>query len=260
MKVTIEEKHKKELFVSLFQLLKNSTNALRIAFKEDHMYIQGMDKSHICLFDIKITSSWFTSYEKNDEDAECICIDTNIFFTVMSMCSENHVLVLEYDNDPDHIQIQWIHDKNKKGEFDKIFNLTLLDIESDYFEIPEVDYQAEFSINSKKINEIMTQLTSFGDIMNIKCNEENVTLISSGLNGEMKVLISVDDLTEYSITEDDEELNLFFGLTYLQKMCIHTKLSSEIGFSFGNNFPMKIKYDLGEDSHCVFYLAPKSDD
>jgi proliferating cell nuclear antigen PCNA len=177
------------------------------------------------------------------------------------MGSENHVLVIEYENEPEQIQIQWIHDQNKKGEFDKIFDMTLLDIESDYFEIPEVDYYAEFSINSKKINEIMTQLSNFGDVMNIKCNDEKVTLNSNGLNGTMSVHISVDDLTEYSIVEESsEELNLFFGLNYVQKMCIHTKLSNEIGFCLGNNLPMKINYDLGKNSHCVFYLAPKSDD
>jgi hypothetical protein len=40
-------------------------------------------------------------------------------------------------------------------------------------------------------------------------------------------------------------------------MCLTNKLSNEIQFSISGKYPMKIRYDLGDDSSIVFYIAPK---
>ena len=54
MKVTISNKNKKDLFVALFQIIKGCTSIVRVIFQQEKMYIQGMDKSHICLFEVNI--------------------------------------------------------------------------------------------------------------------------------------------------------------------------------------------------------------
>jgi proliferating cell nuclear antigen len=260
MLLSITEKTKKELFISLFHLIKSCTTAINIMFKDDHIYIQGMDKCHICLFDIKIMSDWFNMYEKKDNDQGSICIDTNMFHTVISMATDSHSLVIEYEENPDTINIKCINDQGKKTDFDKFFNIPLCEIEEDYFTVPEIDYNVEFSVNSKKISDIISQLHIFGELLNISCDEEKIAFKSDGTNGSMSVEISSDDLSEFALSEEGKDLNICFGLNYLHKMCINTKLSSEINISLSNDMPLRIKYDLGKGSHCIFYLAPKSDD
>jgi hypothetical protein len=61
---------------------------------------------------------------------------------------------------------------------------------------------------------------------------------------------------EYSIIEG-QVINLNYSLSYINKMCLTNKLSSEIQFSISAEYPMKISYDLGDDSSIVFYIAPK---
>jgi DNA polymerase III sliding clamp (beta) subunit (PCNA family) len=101
----------------------------------------------------------------------------------------------------------------------------------------------------------------FGDVLNISCcGEEKIVFKSDGTSGNMNVEISTDDLTEFAISDEGKDLSICFGLNYLHKMCINTKLANDINVSLSNDTPMRIKYDLGKDSHCVFYLAPKSDD
>lgn len=261
MLLSISEKTKKELFVSLFHLIKSCTNAINIMFKDDHMYIQGMDKCHICLFDIKIMSDWFSRYEKKEGDQESICITTSMFHTVISMVTDNHSLVLEYEGDPETLNIKCINDQGKKADFDKFFNIPLCEIEEDYFSVPEIDYAVEFEMNSKKISDIITQLNIFGEVLNITCCcEEKIMFKSDGTIGNMTVEVSTDDLSEFALAEEGKTLNICFGLNYLHKMCINTKLANDIHISLSNDMPLRIKYDLGKGSHCVFYLAPKSDD
>ena len=59
MKITIANKNKKDLFVAIFQVLKNCTSLVNVIFEIDRLHIQGMDKSHVCLFDVNIKQKWF---------------------------------------------------------------------------------------------------------------------------------------------------------------------------------------------------------
>ena len=63
MRLTIENKSKLEVFVAIFQLLKNWSSHINMNFEEDKLYIQSMDKTHICLADIEIKNNWFSFYD-----------------------------------------------------------------------------------------------------------------------------------------------------------------------------------------------------
>lgn len=259
MKVTISNKNKKDLFVALFQILKGCTSIVRVIFQEDKMYIQGMDKSHICLFEVNIQKKWFDEYIL-DESSSVMSFDTNIFHLIISTKQESHnIIIHSTGSDSDNINIDLVSQEHTKGEFDKHFKIPLADYEYDEMNIPVVDYDAEFSISSKKICEITSQMLSFGTDLNIKCSEERIDLVTDGIVGEMLVNIPIDDLNEYSIVEGDV-IDLKYSLNYIAKMCLTNKLSSEVVFCISADYPMKINYDLGDDSSILFYIAPKISD
>ena len=259
MKLSLQNKIKKDIFIALFHLLKNGSSALKLIFNETHLYIQGMDKSHVCLFDIKISSSWFTSYEVLESDFKEISIDTNFFYTILSINQEHQTLVIHYSLEPEILNIDFINEQNLKGEFSRYFQMSLADLDIEQLHIPTVEYDAEFTVNSKKMSELISQLTLFGDTLDIKCSEETIDLIASGDIGKMLVNIPIDDLTEYGINEG-EIIELSYSLNYIHKMCLTTKLATDVEFCISESYPMRIKYDLGEDSQIMFYLAPKIKD
>lgn len=252
MKVTIADKHKKELFVALFQVLKNCSTLVNIDFQKDKMHIQGMDKSHICLFEVNIQNKWFSLYEVTDNIN--ICIDINTFHSIISNKNEGLNVIIRYETE-DYLNIDLVQE-NTKNEFNKYFKLPLADFDYEELGVPDVEYNAEFSLSSKKICDIFNQMTLFGNDINIKCNETKIDLITNGTTGEMLVDIPIDDLTEFSILEG-EEIDLNYSLTYINKLCLTNKLSNEIQFSVSPDKPMKICYDLGDDSSAVFFIAPK---
>jgi hypothetical protein len=106
---------------------------------------------------------------------------------------------------------------------------------------------------------MFSQLSNFGNDIIIKCSEEEISLTTNGVSGEMRVDIPIDDLSGYSIIEG-EEIILTYSLSYINKMCITNKLSNDIEFSLSNNCPMKISYDLGDNSLLQFFMAPKIND
>jgi proliferating cell nuclear antigen len=255
----IHDKRKKDVFISIFQLFKSSTSQINLSINKQTFHIQGMDKSHICLFDLKLNFEWFDYYTV-DKKYE-MCFDTGTFHSIVSTKSDEQMLVFYLDeNNSDTLSIEFKNSETcKKGEYDKFFKLPLLDYEYDEMVIPNTEYDAEFTLPSKKVTDILSQLSNFGDDLNIRCTEECVDFKVSGNLVEMRVNIQVDDMSSYAVIEG-EEVNLTYSLIYISKMCITNKLTNEIEFSLSNDSPMKMNYHLGNDSSLVFYIAPKLSD
>ena len=259
MKIQISDKKKKEAFVSLFQILKNCSSLITTKISSESLHIQGMDKSHVCLFDAKINSTWFSSFEiKNNLN---LSFDSSVFYSIISSKSDSQDLIITMEDDnEDTIHIHFIPQENesKKGHdcFKKFFKMPLTEYEYDEMAIPVVEYDAEFSLSSKQISDMFSQLSNFGNDIIIKCSEEEISLTTNGVTGEMRVDIPIDDLSGYSIIEG-EQIVLTYSLSYINKMCITSKLSNDIEFSLSNNCPMKISYDLGDNSLLQFFMAPK---
>ena len=261
MKIIIQDKKKKEQFVSLFQLLKNCSSSIYIKLEPTYLHIQGMDKSHVCLFDIRLQSDWFALYEISNQDVAIICFDTATFYSIISTKNENQQLtILMNSADADNLYVHFetkSESNEKKKDFKKFFKIPLAD-DSDYGEvsIPEVEYDAEITLLSKDVVDIFSQLSNFGCDIEIHCLQESVHFKATSITGEMKVDMNIDDVISYGIVED-EEICLTYSLDYLNKMCITGKLSNQLDISISKERPMKIEYDLGDSSRLVFFIASK---
>ena len=259
MRIQISDKKKKDTFISIFQLLKCCTNAIHLTFDPEFIYIQGMDKSHICLFDIKISKPWFAAYDI--KEITKISFDTNIFYSIISTKSDNQDFIIQMKpDDQDTLYINFTQQEAKKAaDFKKSFKMALIEYEYEEMAIPDTEYDAEFSLSSKQISDIFSQLENFGNDIRVECTEEDIKLVTKGDNGEMQVDIPIEDLTGYSIVEG-EKVELTYSLTYINKMCITNKLSNDIEFSLSNDRPMKIGYNLGNNSTMTFFIVPKMKD
>lgn len=284
MRLTIENKSKMEMFVALFQLLKNWGSCLNLHFEKTRLYIQSMDKSHICLSSINISSNWFSHYEIDNPSN--ISLDANNFAIMMNYALKHSKMEIKFEDetDPDTIFINLssattsnnisssssdIVEPKKKGKvtkvkedhnkFDHFFELGLIEVEQDTLNIPEVDYDVDFTMKSDNFSELISELMVFGSNLNILCNEEVLEFNASGDAGKLKVNIPIDDLNEYAIAEGDS-LDISYSLTHLGKMCLSTKLGQYVSLSISTEYPMAIKYDLGDNSSVAFYIAPKISD
>jgi len=269
MKIVITDKSKKDIFVTIFKCLSNFTNAIHIVFYPTYIYLQGMDKAHVCLYDVKVDAAWFSQYEFVSDvgatvdgvgatvsDVNTISINPATLYNVLSITQDHQTMTIHYSGDPEKLNIDFVNELQLKGEFSKYFEIPLIEVDMQILDIPEVDYDAEFSVNSKKMHEITTQLSLFGETMNIFCSEEMLNISATGDSGKMMINIPIDDLNSFSINEG-QEFVLNYSLNYVHKMCVTNKLAHEITFGVSETFPMKISYDIGDASSVSFYLAPK---
>lgn len=261
MRLIIENKSKLEVFVAIFQLLKNWSSHINMHFEKDKLYIQSMDKSHVCLADIEIKAKWFSIFDcsKNNK----ISVDSSHFAILMNYALNHDILELKYEdedeNDVDKLYINFLNGKENKGSFYHFFELNLIDVDEDSLGIPKVYYDVEFTIESKKLVEVFSEFNTFCSDLNIKCTESVVELNAQGDSTKLKVNIPVDDLDAYAISEG-EEIDISFSLSHLCKMCLSMKMSSSINVSISSELPMSLNYNLGDDSKVSFFIAPKVTD
>lgn len=258
MRLTIENKAKIEVFVSIFQILKHWSSHINMLFEKERLYIQLMDKSHVCLADIEIKDKWFTVFDCSNSNK--IFVDSIQFAILMNYALKHNTLELTCnDVASDKLFINFLNGKENKGAFDHFFELNLLDVDEDGLGIPEVDYDVEFTMDAKKIVEVLSELNAFGEELNIKCSENMLELNANGDSTKLKVNIPVEDLDEYAISEG-EEIAISFSLSHLCKMCLSMKLCSTIRVGLSPQYPMSFNYDLGDNSKVSFFIAPKISD
>ena len=75
----------------------------------------------------------------------------------------------------------------------------------------------------------------------------------------MAVNVRMDDLTEFAI-EEECNLDLTFGLQYLQNICNYGKITKQVQIKLHGDYPLRIDYPLDNDGFVKYFLAPKMND
>lgn len=262
MELIIDNIEKAEVLTAVFQHIRLFTESLNLYFESERLYIQCMDHSHVSIMELILPASWFSTYEVSK--SMVIGLNAVLLYRVLNARDKTQKIHLICNEIPDCLNVHLTSDSKK--EFDKHFELPLIDVDCELMQIPDVDYVAEIDIGSQQFASIINQLKMFGDLLELTCTEEKIQLASSSQEqGKMFVEISIEDVSGYAINEG-QELKVGFSLNYLHNMCMYSKIAKEVHLEFSENYPMKFSYFLGEEQEGVeraclrFYLAPRVDE
>lgn len=258
MKFTQTDPKRTSNIATILNCLKQFSDTVTLRFSEDGIDVQGLDGSHVSLFEWKLTRPWFTEYEWNgDEDVETASLATGIMHKVISTFHQDQTMTMEIKGNGDNVSLSFT---SGKETCDKHFELPLIDVDNDLLEIPEKDSDIDLVISSKKFSELISQFEIFDDTLSFKFSDEDIVMKATGVDGSMKASMSLDDVTEFALAEDKDEIKQSFALRYIKMMCNFSKISTETNMEFTVGSPMRLKYNMADESYIQFYLAPKLGD
>ena len=80
-----------------------------------------MDKSHVCLFDLKLYFEWFDYYEVNKKYD--LCFDTATFYSIINTKNEDQAIVFYLEDDNNETLLIELKNNatSKKGDYNKFF-------------------------------------------------------------------------------------------------------------------------------------------
>ena len=264
--ITINNSSKVNQFNTILQNLKGISNSLLLNCDEKGIYAQGMDGSHVCLFELKIGDDWFDEYEC--DEACSMGINCEMLYKILSCLKEGQHISMKHDNTTSKLTIDLLG-----NSYDKSFELTLIEIDSDMVELPSRESTADIKFVSKDFAELINQLSIFGEKLKFTCND-NIILNSANEFGKVDITVKEEDIIEYMM-EDGAEVESYFGIKFIHMITKFANVNKEVGIHISNDYPIKMVYalddwkDQNEDDdesdqplnhYIAFYLAPMEED
>lgn len=253
MNIELHNLGKVDEFTALFQNMKLFTESVNLDINEDRIYIQTMDSSKITLLEVIIPKSWFSIY--NCPIPITLGINTNIFHKILSSRDKSQTMKMYLSpSEEDKLYIDM--ESSMKTVFDRKFEVPLLDLIYDTFNIDDKEYQADISLPSSDFALLINQLRGFGETLQIVCNENKIEMISNSDEfGKMSVIVEIDDLSSYAI-EEERELDMSFSLKCLHNICSFSKMFHNVEIKLFSESPLYVSYSDSEFLVNI-YLAPK---
>ena len=259
MQIKIDDTKKANIFCEIIKKFRLFTSSIVFLIDKEKFYIQSMDSAHVVVLELQLPSSWFTCFEVDEESSLQLGIDTMIISKILSVKADKQFIRL-YTEKEDKLGIDFC---GGDEDFNRFFEIPLMDIDSELLGIPESDYDVTFVMDSKKFKAIVDDFACFdNDIITFSCDESFTRMMTSGMDGDIQVEVPPDKIPLYEITEGCT-VTSSYNLSFLQKMVQFTKTTSYIQLQVSANFPLEVKYNLCElNKECFlrFYIAPSIDD
>lgn len=241
-KATIESSYLKDALDSISVLV----DECKINLNEDGFNIRAVDPANVGMVDMSLTDQAFASYEA---DSEVIGLKLDKLEDVVGMANSGDLIQLE------------LNEKTRKMEIhiDGLsYTLALIDPDSIRQEpdIPDLDLAATIVLEGGQLDRGLTASDMVSDHINLRVNtdEKAFFIEATGDTDDVDFKIKQDDL----ISLDANKADSLFSLNYLKDMNKAIPSASEVTMELGEEFPVKLHYQLAE-GHCnvTNMLAPR---
>lgn len=253
MKFSISDKTKCKKFCSLFHLSSAICEDVNINISKDRMFIQGMDPAHVCLFELTLEKDWFETFEMGKKEESLVFgVKLKIFSKVLNCWKDDQTITIDNVRE-DKWRIQF-----SSESIEKTFEMSLFDFDHELLEIPEVEYDVDTTIKSNLIQELVSEMGEFGEIVEIKCDDENIHFTTKQNISETQVenKLNVEEFESYSIIEDGNVCS-DYSLQYLQSIVQFSRISKEVELNISNDYPLRFTYSLGENNKICMWVSPR---
>ena len=103
------------------------------------------------MFELFLKKTWFHNYENINDKDNPLSLDSHTFSTVLNFLNDSYNVEIYQEGEENYLNIDLIKMDGTSGEFSKYFKIPLADVDNEILNLPSIDYDAEFTINSKKI-------------------------------------------------------------------------------------------------------------
>ncbi len=222
---------------------------------ENGISFQAIDESRVLLVSLLIGNDAFSEYRCDRNITLGITIPS--LSKILRCGSNDDLLTIVSDDSPDTV-VFVLEDKVK----DQIseFSLKLLDIETEYLTVDDIEYSASITLPSTEWSRIVKNLSSLSESLQICVTKDHVKFSAEGEIGEGNIIVKpYTDFKEESNNvkiELQDPVDLTFGLKYLNDVVKATSLSSQVTIKLANGTPALFEYPL-PSGYLRFFLAPK---
>lgn len=215
--------------------------------QEDGIQLIAADPAMVALVDFKLDEEVFKDY--NLEEEKKVGLNLENLYSILRRANSSDKITLELKDDSKfHITME---DRTTRN-----FSLPILNLSED--DIPSTD-QLEFTMTAKLETKVLESAIKdamvVSDSVTIKSDKDGMTISSEGDQSDVQFHINKD--SEGVIDWDGGQAQSMFSLDYLSKMIGAKSLTDEVTTKLGQDFPMRLEFEVPEQADLNFVLAPR---
>ncbi|MBI2508219.1 proliferating cell nuclear antigen (pcna) [Candidatus Woesearchaeota archaeon] len=227
-------------------ILSDLVNDVQFKIDKEKLEIAATDPANVVLAVFKLLSSAFIEYQVDDKEIICVSLDN--LNQILRRLKGNDVLTLELDKRRNKLRV------GMQGDSQRLFHLSLIDIEEKEHHIPELEFKSNVIMNSKMLEDAVEDVGIVAESVALGLSKERMTIKGEGNLSNAHVEFPKGENTEIS-TED--EINAKYSIEYLKKLIKGGKLSDKVAIRWNTDYPLKLEYNVLDKLALSFILAPR---
>lgn len=218
----------------------------KIKIKEDGIYGRMVDPAHVGMIDFKIEKDAFDEYKFESEEE--VAFDLEKFSGILKIASSNDMVEIKYGKEEGRLIITVGNITKKIGLLDAS--------EMPDTKVPSLELPAEIVAPTEQIHQIIRAAEGISDHIVLEGNRDYFEVRAEGDNDSVELRLKKEDLISIKC---EEKVKSMFPIDYLGDMIkIAKDASPEIKINLGNNYPVKLSFELaGGIIKIVYLLAPR---
>jgi proliferating cell nuclear antigen len=218
----------------------------KIRLNEDGLGIRAVDPANVGMVDLTLEAAAFESYEA---DGGVIGVNLTRLEDIAGMANSGDLVHLELDEETRklHIRIDGLS-----------YTLALIDPDSIRQEpdIPDLDLSADIVVEGAQLDRGIKAADMVSDHIRLRVDEDTETFFieAQGDTDDVDLELGREDLIDLAAGPADS----LFSLDYLKDMNKAIPGDAEVTVELGEEFPVKLHYELAEgQGHVTYMLAPR---
>ena len=230
---------KPKLLSDAIGIISEIVSEVRIKLLEDGMSIIAVDPANVALVIFKLPKETFSQYEIGNE---VWGINLDDLKRILKRASTSSSVVFEQEDNQLKISI---FDKVKR-----IFTLSLIEIEGEDKEIPELQFGVKVGMSSDNFTQAIEDCNIVADSCGFIAGEGFFMLEGAGNLNSARAEFSGDEAQISGIGKSK------YSLEYLMKFVKAARISEKVVINFSDDYPLRLDFP-GEKMGIGFVLAPR---
>lgn len=236
------------LFKDSLQSISNLISEGRFTVEDGELNLVAADPAMVALVDFSMKDEAFDTFEA--EEGTEISVNLEKLYSILRRAKGSDDLTLELRDDSK------LEVRIENGST-RTFSLPLLNMDDeDVPSVDELDFSVDADFKTSVLSDGIGDASVVSDSVTIEAQDDSFAIKAEGDNSDAEFLIKEgsDGLLELEATDHVESM---FSLDYLTKIMKADKLADTVQVRMGEDFPMRLDFEVPDKLQIGFILAPR---
>jgi proliferating cell nuclear antigen len=235
---------KADVLKTLIDATSTLVDEVKVHVTPEGLSLKAVDPAHVAMVELTLRAAAFQEYKADSMD---MGVDLEKFKEVLKLASGDDEVELDFDA-TGHRLVMRIGNVTRK--------MSLVDTSAiNDPKVPKLDLAAHITLNPSELERGIRASEAIADHVVLTADKDGFELLAEGDTDQVHLRLDKSMLAEL---RTNEKVKSLFSLDYFANMVKAAKGSSGIHINLGNDYPVKIEFDLaGGNGHVTYLLAPR---